>query len=516
MHAMSNQQKKKTGFDRRNFLKVTGGVAISTLLTGFPAARAATKLPLPEYEKFDAIGLAQLIRSKKITAREALEAAIARADIVNPRLNPINIRFDQLARDALDTLAPDAPLSGVPFLLKDLRISLNGTVTSEGCAFFRDAVADHDSTLTTRYREAGLVMFGKTTSPELGSTPTTESKLWGRTRNPWNPAYSSGGSSGGAAVAVASGIVPVAHASDGGGSIRIPASHCGLFGLKTSRGRIPSGPRSTENWMGVSVQHVISRSVRDSALLLQLTQGPEAGSRVSPPLVTGDLVQAIRTEPKGLRIALLDKNLLGAPIDPECLKGLQAAARLCETMGHHVEIAAPQLAIGEMFSGMGVVTGAGTLAHVREREKLLGRAAREDEFEPLTWRNLQRAKTYGADQLYQARASFDQAGRLLDIFMTDYDIILSPVTAALPPKLGEVSLDRSIEDFTREVMKAAPFAVMFNMSGQPAMSVPLHWSAEGLPVGMQFAGRFGEELTLLRLAAQLEQAAPWKDRRPPA
>jgi len=512
----NTEEKQKNCFDRRDFLKISTGAAIGALFAGSPSLSAASTLPFSEYAKFDAIGLAELIRRKKISAREALEAAITRADVVNPRLNPINIRFDQLARDALDTLAPDAPLAGVPFLLKDLRIALKGTITSNGSAFFRDAVADHDSTLTTRYREAGLVMFGKTTSPEFGATPTTESKLWGDTRNPWNPAYSSGGSSGGAAVAVASGIVPIAHASDGGGSIRFPASHCGLFGLKTSRGRIPTGPRSIESWMGVSVQHVISRSVRDSALLLQLTQGPEAGSRVTPPLLAGNLVEAIRIPPKGLRIALLDKNLLGAPIDSECLKGLQAAARLCETLGHHVEIATPQLPIGEMFAGMGVMTGAGTLALVREREKLLGRTAREDEFEPLTWRNLQQAKTYGADQLYQARASFDEAGRLLDIFMADYDIILSPVTAALPPKLGEISLDRPIEDFTREVMKAAPFAAMFNMSGQPAMSVPLHWSAEGLPVGMQFAGRFGEDLTLLRLAAQLEQAAPWGDKRPPA
>jgi Asp-tRNA(Asn)/Glu-tRNA(Gln) amidotransferase A subunit family amidase len=262
------------------------------------------------------------------------------------------------------------------------------------------------------------------------------------------------------------------------------------------------------------VQHAISRSVRDSALLLQLSQGAEPGSRVYPAPLAGDLVQAIQAAPKGLRIALMETNPFGAPIHPECLKGVRAAAKLCESLGHHVEVAAPRLPIGEMFAGMGVMTATGTLVQVQAREKVLGRAAREDELEPLNWRALQQAKGYSSEQLYQARAIFDEAGRLLDRFMVDYDIILSPTTAALPPKLGELSLDQPYEEFANEAMKASPFTAIFNMSGQPAMSVPLHWSAEGLPVGIQFAGRYGDELTLLRLAAQLEQAAPWADRRP--
>ncbi|HQR05164.1 MAG TPA: amidase, partial [Rhodocyclaceae bacterium] len=313
---------------------------------------------------------------------------------------------------------------------------------------------------------------------------------------------------------LAAGIVPAAHASDGGGSIRIPASHCGLFGLKTSRGRNPVGPVALESWMGLSVQHVISRSVRDSALFLQVSQGPEPGSRIYPPALSGDLVKALRNPPKGLRIALMDGNPFGAPVHPECLLGVHNAARLCEQLGHHVESVAPKLPIAEMFGGMGVMTGTGTLVLIRAREKALGRAVREDELEPLNWLAFQQAQHYTAAQLYQARAIFDQAGRILDQFMADYDIILSPTTAGLPPKLGVLALDQPYDDFAREAMKASPFTAIFNMSGQPAMSVPLHWSAEGLPIGVQFAGRYGEELTLLRLAAQLEQARPWAQKRP--
>ncbi|QDX80475.1 amidase [Denitratisoma sp. DHT3] len=507
---MSTEQEQ-----RRKLLKTGGALALTTALGGVGRLAQAASLPMAEYDTLDAVALAQLVKRRQVSAGELLEAAIARAEIVSPVLNPINLRHYELARATAKTLPLDGPLAGVPYLLKDLGIALKGTVTSNGCAFFKDAVADYDSTLTERYRKAGLVIFGKTTSPEFGQTATTESKLWGLTRNPWNPAYSSGGSSGGAAVAVATGIVPAAHASDGGGSIRIPASHCGLFGLKPSRGRLPMGPKAIENWMGLSMQHAITRSVRDSALLLQISQGPEAGTRAAPPAMAGNLLEAIRRPSKALRIALLETNPFGAPIHPECLAAVRKTAKLCESLGHRVEIAAPVLPIGDMFAGMGVMTATGMLTTVRNREKLLGREVREDEMEPLNWRALRQAKTYSAEQLYRARAAFDEAGRLLDEFLGRYDLILSPTTADLPPKLGVISLDRPYEEFAREAMKASPFTAMFNMSGHPAMSVPLHWTPENLPIGSQFAARFGDELTLLRLAAQLEQAAPWKDRRPP-
>ena len=356
------------------------------------------------------------------------------------------------------------------------------------------------------------IIFAKTTTPEFGQTATTESRLFGLTRNPWNLAYSAGGSSGGAAAAVAAGIVPAAHASDGGGSIRIPSSHCGLFGLKPSRGLVPMGPKMLEGWLGLSAQNVISRSVRDSALLLQLTQGPEAGSRTGPQ--PGALIDAITRPPRRLRIALMEQNPFGAPVHPECLDAVRAAARLCESLGHVVEMAAPKLAIGEMFGSMGIATAAGMLASVRMREKETGRTAREDEFEPLNWRSLQLARGYSAEQAFTARTVFDQAARTVDLFLGEYDLILSPVTAAPAPLLGAMSLDQPYESFVKVAMTASPFTAIFNMTGHPAMSVPLHWNGAGMPIGAQFAAPFGAEATLLALAAQLEQAAPWKDRRP--
>lgn len=485
-------------------------------------SKAAGKLPLTGYEGFDAMDLAAHIRSGQFTPLEVLDAAMARAD-ARSQINAVALRHDEQAREAAAKLsrrgqaernnqADKAPLLGVPFALKDLGIALQGTITTQGCAFFKDAVASHDSTLVQRYRSAGLNIFAKTTSPEFGQTATTESRLFGLTRNPWNLAYSAGGSSGGAAAAVAAGILPVAHASDGGGSIRIPASHCGLFGLKPSRGLVPMGPKMLEGWLGLSCHHVVSRSVRDSALLLQLTQGPEAGSRTGPQ--PGAVMDAIARPPRRLRIALMEQNPFGAPVHPDCLDAVRAAARLCESLGHKVEIAAPQLAIGEMFASMGVATATGMLTTVKAREKEIGRAAREDEFEPLNWRSLQLARGFSAEQAFTARLVFDQAARTLDLFLGKYDLILSPVTAAPAPLLGAMSLDQPYEDFVKVAMTASPFTAMFNMSGHPAMSVPLHWNAQGMPIGAQFAAPFGDEATLLALAAQLEQAAPWKDRRP--
>ncbi|WP_029527730.1 amidase [Polaromonas glacialis] len=485
-------------------------------------ALQAAALPLPEYEQFDATALAGHLRSGQLTPLELLEAAIARLD-ARRHINAVAMRHDELAYEAAQRLSAlgeaertrlseQAPLLGVPFALKDLGVAMKGTVTTQGCAFFKDAVADHDSTLVQRYRAAGLNIFAKTTTPEFGQTATTESRLFGLTRNPWNLNYSAGGSSGGAAVAVAAGILPVAHASDGGGSIRIPASNCGLFGLKPSRGLVPMGPKMLEGWLGLSVQHVISRSVRDSAWLLQLTQGPEAGSRTGPQ--AGDVMDAIARPPRRLRIALMEQNPFGAPVHPDCLDAVRAAARLCESLGHRVEVAAPQLAVGEMFASMGVATATGMLTTVKAREKELGREAREDEFERLNWRSVQLARGYSAEQALTARLVFDQASRTLDLFLGDYDMILSPVTAAPAPLLGAMSLDQPYEDYVKVAMTASPFTAMFNMSGHPAMSVPLHWNDQGMPIGAQFAAPFGDEATLLALAAQLEQAAPWKDRRP--
>ncbi|MFO1333827.1 MAG: amidase [Piscinibacter sp.] len=486
----------------------------------------AASLPLPEFERLDATALADELRRGRITALEALEAAIARVE-ARSALNALAARHFDTARETAKQLsalgraerqrrASAAPLLGVPFALKDLGVSLNGTVTTNGCGFFRDAVADHDSTLVQRHRAAGLNLFAKTTTPEFGQTATTESRLFGPTRNPWNVEHSAGGSSGGAAAVVAAGVIPVAHATDGGGSIRIPASACGLFGLKTSRGRVPAGPVMIEASLGLSVHHVLSRSVRDSALLLELTQGPEPGSRIGAPV--GPVLADLTRPPGPLRIALLEDNLFGVPVHPDCLDAVRRAARLCESLGHHVQPAPRPLlraeVVGPMYAGMGVATATGMLLAVSAREKVLGRSARADEFEPINWRALQLARGYSAEQALAARAAFDQAGRAFDLFFAEHDILLSPTMAAPPPRLGALSLDQPYDDYVKAAVTASAFTSMFNISGHPAMSVPLHWNAAGLPIGVQFGAAFGAEARLLALAAQLERAAPWHDRRP--
>jgi Asp-tRNA(Asn)/Glu-tRNA(Gln) amidotransferase A subunit family amidase len=499
--------------DRRQFMTATGSL-LGAAAIGAHRNAAARPLAFADYGRHDATGLAELVRKGEVSAAELLETAIARRDAVDPLINSVVMRHDDLARAAIAAGLPAGPLRGVPFLLKDLGVALAGTVTTHGSAFFRDARAERDSTLVQRYRAAGLVIFGKTASPEFGQTATTESRLWGATRNPWQRQHSAGGSSGGAAAAVAAGIIPAAHASDGGGSIRIPAAHCGLFGLKTSRGRLPFGPASTENWMGLSVQHAISRSVRDSALLLDLSQGPEAGSRVVPPIGDTSYLAALSKPVGRLRIALWDSHIFGQPVHADCRAALAAAGRLCESLGHFVEPATLDLPVQEMFAAMGVMTGTGLLTSLHDREKQLGRKVTEQDIEPINWRHYQAARQRSAEELYRARATFDRVGRILDEFLTRYDVLLSPVTAGPPPRLGELSLDQPYERFVSAAINASPFTALWNMGGHPAMAVPLHWNDAGLPIGSQFAGRYGDEVTLLRLAAQLEQAAPWAGRRP--
>ncbi|SDL90565.1 amidase/aspartyl-tRNA(Asn)/glutamyl-tRNA(Gln) amidotransferase subunit A [Oryzisolibacter propanilivorax] len=510
--------------ERRAFLM---GAAAAAATTALPAAQARTpaRPVAADVAPDDAMALAHSLRRGDITPLEALDAALARVEAL-PQLNAVVIRdYDQaraqarqlsaLGRDARERATAQAPLWGVPFVLKDLGVAMAGTVTSNGCAFFKDAVAPRDSTLVQRYKAAGLNIFGKTASPEFGMTTTTESRLYGATRNPWSPGHTTGGSSGGTAAAVAAGIVAVGHASDGGGSIRIPAAHCGLFGLKPSRGRVPAGPDALDGAIGLSVNHVISRSVRDSALLLDLTAGPEAGSRVHPPLdVQGGYLQALQQPERRLRIAVWRKNYFGVPVHADCLAAVDRAVALCEAMGHVLEEAMPQLPVAEIYAGMGPGMSAGLLSAVQYREKQLGRAVREDEMEPLNWLALQGARKASALDLYRGRAGFDRAGQLLDAFLADYDLILTPTTAVPAQLLGALRLDQPYESYAAEAMKSSAFTSLFNISGHPAMSVPLHWTAQDLPVGSHFVAPFGGEGRLLRLAAQLEQAQPWAQRRP--
>ena len=495
---------------RREFLQDSSLLtAAATLGLNSPAAKAAELRAFDEYRSYDALGLAELVRQGDASPDQLLDLALARAEAVNPEINAIVMRHVEQARAAIEQGLPQGPFTGVPWLLKDLGVSMRGTVTTEGSALFRDAVRDHDSTLVRRYRDAGLVIFGKTHSPEFGGTATTESALFGDTRNPWQLELSAGGSSGGSAAAVAAGIVPAAHASDGGGSIRIPASACGLFGMKPTRGRVPMGPAVYETRNGLSVQHAVSRSVRDSAALLDAVQGPELGDAYASPPRQRPYLDELERPAGRLRIALMTRPTLPVPVAPECLVAAQRAAKLCESLGHHVEEAGPEIEVQALYTGLGVSSNVLAAKKVGQRERALGREARPDELEPITWHGVEAGRRITGVQHSEARDSLHHASRVLGAFMQDYDAILSPTMAIVPPPLGSLSLRQKYEDFMGVAAAASSFTALYNMTGQPAMSVPLHWTDGGVPVGAMFAGRYGDEATLFRLAAQLEQAAPW-------
>lgn len=474
------------------------------------AARSA--MSFEEYRSRDALALAQLIRDGEITAGETLELAIARANAVNPKVNCIVEELYDRARKESRGPLPKGPFTGVPFLLKDLALALEGTVTTQGSRFYRDWVADYTSTVVERYQKAGLVIMGKSASPEFGGTGTTESILFGDTRNPWNLEHSAGGSSGGSAAAVAAGILPLANATDGGGSIRIPASCCGLFGMKTSRGRTPHGPKKLASTM--SVIHAVSRSVRDSAALLDATAGAEPGQTLVAPAPQGSYLEAVARAPRPLRIGLIKTPVTHSPVDPQCELAASNAAKLCEQMGHKLEEIQLPVDPREFFGATGIVMGVGTTMRVQNRERQLGRKVTEDDLEPIIWQRYHKNKLITGEQLGQAQATLGRIARRVALLQENYDILLSPTLAKPPVKIGKLSLNQENGPYEKEAISVSAFTMLYNATGQPAMSVPLHWTPNGLPVGVMFAGRYGDEMTLYQLAGQLEQAAPWFDKVP--
>ncbi len=502
--------------NRRQLLKQSSllfaGASAGSLLSLSTAAGNATVMPYADYVKYDAMGLAALVAKGDATPLELLDIAIARAEQVNGKINAINLPYYDLARAAIKNGVPNGPFHGVPWLLKDLHIALAGTRTTDGSVFFKDTVADHNSTLVDRYLQAGLVIFGKTHSPEFGGTPTSESKLWGETHNPWNLEHSSGGSSGGSSAAIAAGILPAANGSDGGGSIRIPASCCGLFGMKPTRARTPLGPDQFEGGNGQAVMHAITRSVRDSALLLDVSRGAETGAPYDAPPVERPYIEEVRREPGKLRIALMPQPIYPLPVHAECLQAVNNAAKLCASLGHEIEDAAPQIPTKEYYDAVGVISSVGTLAAVTAQEKILGRKVTEADLEPITFQRMLQGKKVTGLQYAQARAMFHQVGAVLGRFHQQYDVILNPTMAIPPPKLGQMSLSGDEKMYMDMVVKASVFTALYNVTGQPSMSVPLHWSADGLPIGVMFTAKFGDEATLFRLAAQLEQERPWFDK----
>ena len=464
-----------------------------------------------EYAAHDAVGLAGLVRNKEVAAVELVAAAIRRAEAVNPAINAIVERFDEAARrQAAGHL--EGPLAGVPWAVKDLYHAIEGARLSNGSRAWRDNVAAADSELVSRFRAAGLLILFTSTSPELGLSVTTESALHGATRNPWNLERSSGGSSGGAAALVAAGVLPAAHATDGGGSIRTPASCCGLVGLKVSRGRTPVGVGRTEGWNGLSVSHAVTRSVRDSAALLDATQGPPLGARYVAPPPDGCYLAAVRREPRPLRIGFQAVGFNGSEVHADCRAAVEDAARLCESLGHSVEEC--RLLVDELSPHLLNVLAVHAAAAVVERGVERGRLVQAEELENVTRAFVDRGRQVTGLELAAADLAFMRAAISIARVQRTYDLILTPTLAAPPAPLGTMSLDLPLPEFQRAVLPYSPFSAVYNVTGQPAISLPLHWNAAGLPIGVQFAARMGDEVLLLELAGQLERVRPWSGRRP--
>ena len=505
------------GLTRRHLL--AGGAAAAAIAT-FPQAASAKRATMQGdkndvLDNHDAVGLAQLVRDKAVSPQELLNMAIERAESSDARFNFMAQKLYDFGRKSIADGLPKGPFHGVPLLIKDLHTHIAGERSGQGSRFYADYRPDYTSELVKRQLAAGFVIFGKTTTPEFGLTATTESIACGQTRNPWNPEHIAGGSSGGSAAAIAAGVVPLAHASDGGGSIRIPASCCGLFGLKPSRGRVPMGPKRTEGWGGLSTHHAVSRTVRDSAAMLDATHGIEVGSRYGAPTPDGSFLSQVTKAPCRLRIALMLETPAGTPVDPECVAAARDAAKLLESLGHHVDEKSPKVDAQALGIANFATISSALTADIEDRAKLTGITPSPEVLEKVTLIFLQYSKQFKAVDVARANNIYQETAIALGQFMTDYDVILSPTLAAPPVKLGKLGLmPDNFEKWGQEIAAFTPWTGLFNVSGQPSMSLPLSMSRDGLPIGVMMTGRYGEEALLLRLAGQVERAAPWFKKRP--
>lgn len=465
--------------------------------------------------ELDAIALAELIRRKELTPLELVDVVIKAIERVNPTLNAVVLPMFEHARATAAAPLPAGPFAGVPFLLKDLLAEYAGVPLTEGSDFLAGYVPPSDSELVARYKRAGLIVVGKTNTPELGILPTTEPRRYGATRNPWAPDRTTGGSSGGSAAAVAARVVPMAHANDGGGSIRIPASCCGVFGLKPTRGRNPLGPYYGDLFGGLVSEHVVTRSVRDSAALLDVTAGPDFGDTDwgRPPRA---FALESGSPPGRLRIAFSVAAPTGVAVHPDCVAAVHDVARLCAELGHDVVPEVPLPVNGRHLGrAFAVAWAAGSAWAIDDWARRTGRVPEARLFEPLTWALQERGRRSTAAEYFLARQDMQRASGAIARFFGNYDVWLTPVLAQPPVPLG--TFDPLPDDPTRGLRRAAefsPFTFIANVTGQPAMSVPLCWSPDGLPIGVHFLGRMADESTLFRLAAQLEGARPWAPKRP--
>jgi amidase len=468
-----------------------------------------------DYEAYDALGLAELVRQKKVSPGELLEAAIGRVEARNGAVNAVTMPLYDLARTAIADGLPPGPLSGVPFLMKDLTASVAGVRMTRSSRFFADAPPPAaDSEHVVRLRRAGLVIFGRTNTCELGLSLTCEPQLHGPTRNPWDVTRISGGSSGGAAAAVGARMLPIAHATDGFGSIRAPAACCGLVGLKPTRGRNTMAPYAGEGLGGCSAEHAVSLSVRDSAALLDATAGAGPGDPYAAPPPARPFLHEAGAAPGRLRIAWTAAAPNGASVEAEPLRVLRETVGLCADLGHHVEEANPVVDGAAVVPTFLTLVAANTVVNLNSHPTA-GRPPRPGEVEKVTYATGQKGEHVSAADYVRATQTAHRLGRQMAAFHASWDVLLTPGLATVPPKLGwiDMMLD-DVDEYWRRVFTFSPFTVWFNLTGQPATMLPLGTSPEGLPVAVQCVARYGDEATLFRLAAQLEAARPWIGRRP--
>lgn len=490
-----------------------------------------------EYDQYDGLGLAELVAGGQVTAQELCQEAISRIKASGPELNAVvTPLFEQGLKAADDP--PPGPFAGVPLLVKDLSYAVAGVPYTQGCKALKNFMPAQDSEMVTRFKKAGAILLGKTNTPEFGLLAVTEPELFGPCRNPWDKTRTPGGSSGGSGAAVAGGLTPLAAGGDGGGSIRIPSSYCGLFGLKPSRGRNPLGPTQGQEWRGAVADHVLTRSVRDSAAMLDATCGPDVGAPyiIAPP--AGPYLQEVDEPPKKLRIALSTASPMGTEVHPDCVAAAEQAGKLFEELGHTVEPATPEV------DGLALANSYLTLyfgemaAHIHDLRKVLGRKATPADVEPLTWTLALLGESYSAGYMIRALGQWDTAARAMGRFFEKYDLYLTPTTAQPPAKIGELAPQGAeakmitavntlragwllkasgmVDQMATRSLSRTPFTQLANLTGLPAMSLPLHWGADHLPYGAQVVAPFGAEDLLFRLAGQAEKARPWFNRTPGA
>jgi amidase len=489
-----------------------------------------------EYDQYDGLGLAKLVREKKVSPLELCEEAISRIERLNPILNAVVTPMFDIGRDAVKKPLPSGPFTGVPFLLKDLISSYAGVKLTSGCRAYKDYIPDYDSELVKRLKKTGLIALGKTNTPEFGLMAITEPELFGPARNPWNIECTPGGSSGGSAAAVASGMVPLASGGDGGGSIRIPSCYCGLFGFKPSRGRVPTGPKLGELWQGAAVENVLTRSVRDSAAILDAINGADPGAPYIIKMPERPYTEEINRDPGNLRIAFSTESPLGTGVHVDCKEAVRKTAKLLEELGHKVEEAKPEIDGVKLANTFFTMYFGEIATEIESAKSLLKKKVGRKDFEITTWFFGSLGHCYSAAEFVQSLREWSVAERAMGRFHLQYDLYLTPTVAYPAAKIGEL-MPKSYEKAAMEIVSflklgsiakatglvnkiaiqtlaKTPFTQLANFTGQPAMNVPLYWDKSGMPCGVQFMAPNGDEATLFRLAAQLEKANPWFDKCP--